>query len=124
MTTRVFVLPDLGEGLTEASLIKWCVEVGVSVKVGNPVAEVETTKTAIEVMSPYDGTVVELHHSEGATVPIGAPLVSLDTERATSSSAGSGSEGSSANQTEAILVGRGAGEEPTARRRRSRFRPT
>ncbi|WP_226352941.1 biotin/lipoyl-containing protein [Pseudonocardia sp. ICBG601] len=124
LTSRVFLLPDLGEGLIEASLIKWRVAVGASVEVSDPLAEVETAKTAIEIMSPYNGVVVELHHPEGALVPVGAPLVSFDTEMAASSRAHSNSEDLSDNCIQAILVGRGADEEPTGRRRRSRFRNT
>ncbi|WP_411374074.1 dihydrolipoamide acetyltransferase family protein [Arthrobacter sp. MPF02] len=75
--TRVFLLPDLGEGLTEAELVTWHVSVGDTISVDQPIAEVETAKSAVEVPSPYAGVVAELHGQPGETIDVGKPLISV-----------------------------------------------
>ncbi|MDT0168077.1 dihydrolipoamide acetyltransferase family protein [Pseudarthrobacter sp. BRE9] len=74
---RVFLLPDLGEGLTEAELVSWHVAVGDEIAVDQPIAEVETAKSAVEVPSPYAGIVTELHGQPGETLDVGKPLISV-----------------------------------------------
>lgn len=74
---RVFLLPDLGEGLTEAELVAWHVAVGDEIAVDQPIAEVETAKSAVEVPSPYAGIVAELHGKPGETLDVGKPLISV-----------------------------------------------
>ncbi|MEW1951400.1 dihydrolipoamide acetyltransferase family protein [Pseudarthrobacter sp902506025] len=74
---RVFLLPDLGEGLTEAELVSWHVAVGDEIAVDQPIAEVETAKSAVEVPSPYAGIVAELHGRPGETIDVGKPLISV-----------------------------------------------
>ncbi|MGM0928520.1 MAG: dihydrolipoamide acetyltransferase family protein [Actinomycetota bacterium] len=78
MTRQVFKLPDLGEGLTEAELVNWLVKVGDEIRVDQPVAEVETAKSMVEVPSPYAGTVAVLHGAAGDTMDVGKPLISVD----------------------------------------------
>lgn len=85
MTREVFTLPDLGEGLEEAELVRWLVRVGDRVAVDAPVAEVETAKAMVEVPSPYGGVVACLHGEEGDVIAVGSPLLSVD--------AGDGSSG-------------------------------
>lgn len=75
--TRVFLLPDLGEGLTEAELVSWHVAVGETISVDQPIAEVETAKSTVEVPSPYAGIVAELHGQPGETLDVGKPLISV-----------------------------------------------
>lgn len=75
--TKVFLLPDLGEGLTEAELVNWLVAVGDEIRVDQPIAEVETAKSTVEVPSPYAGTVAELHGEPGQTLDVGKPLISV-----------------------------------------------
>jgi 2-oxoisovalerate dehydrogenase E2 component (dihydrolipoyl transacylase) len=75
--TKVFLLPDLGEGLTEAELVNWLVSVGEEIRVDQPIAEVETAKSVVEVPSPYAGTVAELHGEPGQTLDVGKPLISV-----------------------------------------------
>lgn len=77
MTGQLFVLPDLGEGLREAELVRWHVKVGDPVAVDAPIAEVETAKATVEIPSPYGGVVARLHAAEGAVVEVGAPLISV-----------------------------------------------
>jgi len=77
MTTQVFNLPDLGEGLTEAELVNWLVAEGDTIEVDQPIAEVETAKALVEVPSPYAGTVLTLHGTPGETLTVGNPLVTI-----------------------------------------------
>jgi 2-oxoisovalerate dehydrogenase E2 component (dihydrolipoyl transacylase) len=78
MAERVFLLPDPGEGLTEAELIEWLVAEGDQVELNQPIAEVETSKAAVELPSPYAGRVVHLHAAAGTLVPVGQPLITID----------------------------------------------
>ncbi|MEH0108448.1 dihydrolipoamide acetyltransferase family protein [Tersicoccus sp. MR15.9] len=77
-TVRTFLLPDLGEGLTEGELVRWLVAVGDQIVVDQPVAEVETAKSVVEVPSPFGGIVATLHGDAGAVIDVGAPLISVD----------------------------------------------
>ncbi|MEX2974120.1 dihydrolipoamide acetyltransferase family protein [Streptomyces sp. C184] len=74
---REFTLPDLGEGLTEATIVHWLVEVGEVVAIDQPVVEVETAKAMVEVPCPYGGVVTARFGEEGAEVPVGEPLVTV-----------------------------------------------
>lgn len=80
MTTQVFALPDLGEGLTEAELVKWLVTEGDPITVDQPIAEVETAKALVEVPSPYAGTAKILHGTPGDTLHVGEPLITVATD--------------------------------------------
>lgn len=110
---REFVLPDLGEGLTEAEIVRWLVRVGDRVSVDQPVVEVETAKAVVEVPCPYAGVVTRLWGREGESLDVGRPLVSIggkqdpSPEVATTASEGSGN----------VLVGYGTSASATRRRR-------
>ncbi|WP_309031210.1 dihydrolipoamide acetyltransferase family protein [Streptomyces alfalfae] len=80
-TTREFILPDLGEGLTEAEIVRWLVAEGDSVRVDQPVVEVETAKAVVEVPCPYAGIVVRLWGRAGDSLKVGRPLVSVRERR-------------------------------------------
>ncbi len=73
---NVFLLPDLGEGLAEAELIKWRVEVGQTVNELDVLAEMETDKALVEVTSPKSGVIAGLHGEPGQVIKVGAPFVS------------------------------------------------
>jgi pyruvate dehydrogenase E2 component (dihydrolipoamide acetyltransferase) len=75
---RQFKLPDVGEGLTEGEILQWLVAVGDTVTVNQPLCEVETAKAAVELPSPFAGTVTELLHQAGDTVDVGAPIITID----------------------------------------------
>src|SRR5687768_11780030 len=77
-TLRQFKLPDVGEGLTEGEILQWLVAVGDTVTVNQPLCEVETAKAAVELPSPYAGTVVELLFEAGTMVDVGAPIITID----------------------------------------------
>jgi 2-oxoisovalerate dehydrogenase E2 component (dihydrolipoyl transacylase) len=70
-----FLLPDLGEGLTEATIVAWHVAVGDEVARNQALAEVETAKALVELPSPRAGRISALHVAEGETLDAGAPLV-------------------------------------------------
>jgi pyruvate dehydrogenase E2 component (dihydrolipoamide acetyltransferase) len=71
----IFILPDLGEGVHEAEMLKWRVSVGQTVKEHDILADMETDKAVVEVPSPRDGTIAELHGAEGEILHVGNPLV-------------------------------------------------
>ncbi|MFF2921569.1 dihydrolipoamide acetyltransferase family protein [Streptomyces celluloflavus] len=77
---REFKMPDVGEGLTEAEILKWYVQPGDTVTDGQVVCEVETAKAAVELPIPYDGVVHELNFGEGVTVDVGTVIISVDTD--------------------------------------------
>ncbi|MFC0450279.1 dihydrolipoamide acetyltransferase family protein [Rhodococcus jostii] len=78
-----FRLPDLGEGLTEAELVSWAVEVGQTIELNQVIGEVETAKALVELPSPYAGVVADLLVSPGTTVPVGTPIIRITTDAAT-----------------------------------------
>lgn len=80
MAAREFLLPDLGEGLEEAQVVRWLVAEGKEVALNQPLVEVETAKATVEIPSPYAGRVVRLHAVSGETVKVGAPLVTFEVE--------------------------------------------
>ncbi|WP_406726447.1 dihydrolipoamide acetyltransferase family protein [Streptomyces sp. GD-15H] len=75
---REFKMPDVGEGLTEAEILKWYVQPGDTVTDGQVVCEVETAKAAVELPIPYNGVVHELHFPEGTTVDVGTSIIAVD----------------------------------------------
>lgn len=72
-----FMLPDLGEGLEEAQLTRWLVQVGDEVALNQHLCEVETAKALVEIPSPWAGVVQALHAQPGETVLVGKPLISI-----------------------------------------------
>ncbi|MFE0627280.1 dihydrolipoamide acetyltransferase family protein [Streptomyces sp. NPDC058864] len=72
-------MPDVGEGLTEAEILKWYVKPGDTVTDGQVVCEVETAKAAVELPIPFDGVVHELRFPEGETVDVGTVIIAVDT---------------------------------------------
>ncbi|MFB7399685.1 dihydrolipoamide acetyltransferase family protein [Streptomyces rubiginosohelvolus] len=117
-----FKLPDLGEGLTEAEIVRWLVEVGDVVAIDQPVVEVETAKAMVEVPCPYGGVVTARFGEEGTELPVGAPLLTVAVgapEGSSGSGEDSGSDPESTGGSGNVLVGYGTGA-PAARRRRIR----
>ncbi|MEO8105677.1 MAG: dihydrolipoamide acetyltransferase family protein [Actinomycetes bacterium] len=118
-----FCLPDVGEGLTEGEVLRWLVAEGDTVLVNQSLVEVETAKAAVELPSPYAGTIVTLHAAEGALLPVGAPLVTIATESAVQGDETSPDETSPDEETSEsggpVLVGYGVTKSATRRRRRA-----
>jgi len=126
-----FLLPDLGEGLEEAEIIAWHVQVGDHVEVDQEVAEVETAKAVVTVPVPFAGTVAQIHAAPGAVVAVGRPLITITadepgagfrepgtvTPEAPAAASATAAEGASGN----VLIGYGTTTSPrrgtrTARR--------
>jgi pyruvate/2-oxoglutarate dehydrogenase complex dihydrolipoamide acyltransferase (E2) component len=80
MAGRVFALPDLGEGLEEATITAWLVKEGDPISLNQPIVEVETAKATVEIPSPFAGTIDRLHGQVGETVNVGGPLVTFEVE--------------------------------------------
>jgi pyruvate dehydrogenase E2 component (dihydrolipoamide acetyltransferase) len=77
-----FKLPDLGEGLTEGEIARWLVAVGDHVTEDQPLVEIQTDKTTVEIPSPAEGPVARILVEEGAIVPVGTVLVVIGAEDA------------------------------------------
>jgi len=77
---RRFNLPDLGEGLQEAEIVRWHVAVGDTVAVDQPMVAMETAKAVVEVPAPWAGVIQALHGKPGDTIATGAPLVDFQGE--------------------------------------------
>jgi 2-oxoisovalerate dehydrogenase E2 component (dihydrolipoyl transacylase) len=75
---RQFKLPDVGEGLTEADIVKWHVEPGDTVVVNQIIVEIETAKAVVELPSPHAGVVSGLLVAEGDTVDVGTPIIAIE----------------------------------------------
>ena len=78
MGVQRFLLPDVGEGLTEAEILTWHVKVGDSVKVNDVIVEIETAKASVELPCPFEGTVTALLVPEGKVVPVGTAIIEVD----------------------------------------------
>ena len=74
---KQFKLPDVGEGLTEADIVKWHVQPGDKVTINQIIVEIETAKAVVELPSPFAGVISELLVAEGTTADVGAPIVSV-----------------------------------------------
>ncbi|WP_312858086.1 biotin/lipoyl-containing protein, partial [Pseudonocardia pini] len=130
-----FMLPDIGEGLTEAELVSWSVGVGDTVAVNDVLCEVETAKAVVELPSPFAGVVAGLHVAPGETVPVGTALISVsETGGAVEGAVAGAADGAAEEATDetdetaepesapAVLVGSGP-RAPVARRLHLRPRP-
>ena len=118
VAAQVFRLPDLGEGLTEAEVVGWHVEVGDVVEVDQVVVEVETAKAMVEVPCPYAGRVETLHAAAGEVLLVGQPLITVSGEGSTDGSAAQTYREEERAGSGAVLIGYGTKEEPAGRRRR------
>lgn len=72
-----FLLPDVGEGLEDAEIVNWKVSVGQQIEVNQPLVEIESAKSLVELPSPFAGTVLELLAKEGEVVRVGTPIIRL-----------------------------------------------
>ncbi|KUI25488.1 dihydrolipoamide acetyltransferase family protein [Mycobacterium sp. GA-2829] len=110
MSVQDFLVPDLGEGLQDATITSWAVEVGDEVELNQTLCTVETNKAEVEIPSPYTGRVVERGGEAGQTLDVGSLLVRIAT---------SAYSASDAPQRKSVLVGYGADESMDVSRRPS-----
>lgn len=124
---REFKMPDVGEGLTEAEILKWYVQPGDAVTDGQVVCEVETAKAAVELPIPFDGVVHELRFPEGTTVDVGQVIIAVDVAPGSDSGAEApeaaaapeaAPEAEAPKGRQPVLVGYGVAESSTKRRAR------
>ena len=125
MSTQTFVLPDVGEGLTEAEIVAWRVAPGDVVAVNDVLVEIETAKSLVELPSPFAGTVAELLVAEGTTVNVGSPIITIGaagTDASAPAVVGQSEHGAPAEASDAgegaVLVGYGTGGQVQSRRRK------
>ena len=114
--TRDFLVPDLGEGLQDATITGWAVAVGDAVALNQTLCTVETNKAEVEIPSPYAGRVVVLGGAEGETLPVGTLLVRIATGLPAATNGSSPSR-------KPVLVGYGADDAMDVSRRRPRAAP-
>ena len=98
-----FLLPDLGEGLPDAEIVRWLVKEGDTVTVDQPMVEMETAKAVVEVPSPFAGKISKLYGQAGDVIEVGAPLVEFG-----------GTGGSSGEASKEAVPAKEAGEEKRA----------
>ena len=130
MSEEIFLLPDVGEGLTEAEIVTWKVEVGDVVVLNQPLVDIETAKATVELPSPYAGTVTALHGNVGDVLEVHKPLITFEvgggagasptagapeaaapSEPAPEKEASDKQEGSVGEGREAVLIGYGVANE-------------
>ena len=129
MSEEIFLLPDVGEGLTEAEIVTWKVKVGDVVTLNQPLVDIETAKATVELPSPYAGTVTALHGNVGDVLEVHKPLITFDvggsagaspavpatpaepSEPAPANAATDKQEGSVGEGREAVLIGYGVANE-------------
>ena len=107
-----FLLPDLGEGLTDAEIVRWLVKAGDEVTLNQVICEVETAKALVELPSPIVGVVTSLRVAEGETVMVGSPIISFGAPG--SGAPGSGAPGSGASGPSADEAAPVSAEDPEA----------
>ncbi|WP_255949562.1 dihydrolipoamide acetyltransferase family protein [Streptomyces odontomachi] len=129
-SVREFKMPDVGEGLTEAEILKWYVQPGEAVTDGQVVCEVETAKAAVELPIPFDGVVRDLHFPEGTTVDVGQAIIAVEVaggaaggpsdaaDEAAGAGEGAGAADAEPEGRQPVLVGYGVSQSTTRRRPR------
>ena len=132
MSEEIFLLPDVGEGLVEAEIVTWKVNVGDVVTLNQPLVDIETAKATVELPSPYAGTVVKLHGNVGDVMEVHKPLITFDVGGAPSAAASAApaeapvakeepvKEASIGEGREAVLVGYGVANEDGVTTRKHR----
>jgi 2-oxoisovalerate dehydrogenase E2 component (dihydrolipoyl transacylase) len=124
MSNQTFHLPDVGEGLTEAEIVSWRVAPGDQVAVNDVLVEIETAKSLVELPSPFAGVVGDLLVEEGATVDVGAAIITIaDADAAPASATAEPAAPAEPEGSGSVLVGYGAAGHTTSRRRKPAERP-
>lgn len=130
MSTQTFHLPDVGEGLTEAEIVQWRVAPGDDVAVNDVLVEIETAKSLVELPSPFTGRVGDILAAEGATVEVGAAIITIaggegepDSDIGQSEHGEKAAEKPADDGAGAVLVGYGTGGEVKSRRRKPAEKP-
>ncbi|MFV8163359.1 dihydrolipoamide acetyltransferase family protein [Mycobacterium sp. 134] len=112
---REFLVPDLGEGLQDATITSWSVAVGDAVELNQTLCTVETNKAEVEIPSPFAGQVLELGGAAGDTLTVGSLLVRIDTRESAAAAAGTTKSGGTPRKS--VLVGYGTDDTMDVSRR-------
>jgi 2-oxoisovalerate dehydrogenase E2 component (dihydrolipoyl transacylase) len=125
LSEEIFLLPDVGEGLVEAEIVTWKVNVGDTVTLNQPLVDIETAKATVELPSPYEGTVVALHGKVGDVMEVHKPLITFNvggTASAPPTTTAAPVEGATSvgEGREAVLVGYGVANEDGVATRKHR----
>lgn len=120
---RDFLVPDLGEGLEDATITTWLVAVGDEVALNQPLCTVETNKAEVEIPSPYAGRVAELGGTEGQTLPVGSVLARIAVAGAPPTAPPTTQPKPTASVRTPVLVGYGVDAGLDGSRRRPRAKP-
>ncbi len=135
MAHSEFLLPDVGEGLTEAEIVSWKVKSGDTIVVNQVLVEIETAKSLVELPSPFAGTVSALLVAEGQTVDVGTAIISVSSDQGavpsdvdapgnvTDTESSITHEDGSDEKPGAVLVGYGTSGQASSRRRRAGVAP-
>jgi 2-oxoisovalerate dehydrogenase E2 component (dihydrolipoyl transacylase) len=115
---KEFLVPDLGEGLEDATITGWSVAVGDDVELNQTLCTVETNKAEVEIPSPYAGRIVELGGAEGETLTVGSVLVRIATSVADAEPVAP-QQSSNGTARKPVLVGYGADDAMDSSRRGS-----
>src|SRR5438552_7121668 len=116
---RPFALPDLGEGLTEAEIVKLLVNEGDVLAEDAPLLEVETDKATVEIPSPFAGRVARIHVQPGQSVKVGDVLVTFEDSAGVASGRGGGAGAGAGGHGTPLALGPPPPAAPPPRRRRS-----
>jgi 2-oxoisovalerate dehydrogenase E2 component (dihydrolipoyl transacylase) len=118
LSHETFLLPDVGEGLTEAEIVTWKVNIGDTVVLNQPLVDIETAKAVVELPSPFAGIVVTLHAKAGDVIEVHMPLITFEVggEVSSTPAAASGDDSKHAEPAvgegrQAILIGYGVANE-------------
>jgi pyruvate dehydrogenase E2 component (dihydrolipoamide acetyltransferase) len=108
---KTFYLPDLGEGLPDATIVEWLVKEGGSVKLDEPMVSMETAKAIVEVPSPYSGKLAKVHGGAGDVIATGAALAEFEVDPKQPQRAEAESTGHHHAPPKAGAAAKGAGSE-------------
>ncbi|MEU9833341.1 dihydrolipoamide acetyltransferase family protein [Streptosporangium sp. NPDC048047] len=114
---KEFKLPDVGEGLTEAEIVRWHVKPGDPVKVNQIIVEIETAKAVVELPCPFEGVVAALMADEGETVDVGRPIISVDDGSGPAAAPVAGTAGRAQALAEDMVPEPAAADEPPTEKR-------
>ena len=119
---KVFVVPDLGEGLQEVTMSYWHAAVGDDIELNQPLCSVETAKAQVEIPSPYTGRIVEIRGAEGDVLAVGSLLARIDIAPEAPQQAPTTNGELSTRRP--VLVGYGADDALDTSRRRPKAKPS
>jgi len=120
---KTFKLPDLGEGLPDAIIREWYVQVGDAVKTDQPIVAMETAKALVDVPAPFNGKIEKFFGDVGDTIETGDPLIGFEGEDDTEETKDAGTVVGAIEESETVLQETAAGISPTRSGTRTKATP-